>query len=299
MIKQSLLATLLLVASFKLLAQDAASAATVKSPLTIVTWNAEHLAYPARKGCRSRRSSDVRKLKEYTESLNADIIAFQEVQSEEAIRQVLPNEEDWQVIMSDRPDGSSYQCYRQKNRSTPIKVAFAVKKDIEVLGVNNLSELALDDPGLRYGLVIKVNTVLGATDLLNVHLKSGCFVDDYIGMAKDSCDILEEQAPIIDKWIEQRAKTGQPFFVLGDFNHQLGEKNNVLRNQLMSDDAGKPLFATIITQGMKGCHPNYPKPIDHIIVGGDQRRHAKGSRKMHFYESRMLSDHCAISFTLQ
>ncbi|XQF91589.1 hypothetical protein ACOBV8_18450 (plasmid) [Pseudoalteromonas espejiana] len=56
---------------------------------------------------------------------------------------------------------------------------FAVKKSISVLKSTPFEPLGLTKTGLRYGLQLTVNSPQGPTDILNVHMKSGCFVDDY------------------------------------------------------------------------------------------------------------------------
>ncbi len=129
---------LLLATSLGASAQSQQIQANPSDPITVATWNAEHLVYPPRKGCNPRRSRDIKLLKAYTESLKADVIAFQEVHSEQAVRQVLPDD-GWQVIISGRSDSPVFQCRGSGKRSTQQKVAFAVKQGIEVIKVDNFS----------------------------------------------------------------------------------------------------------------------------------------------------------------
>ncbi|MBU3004611.1 HAD family acid phosphatase [Paraglaciecola arctica] len=269
--------------------------------LKVATWNVEHLAFPINTGCRPRTPEEVEKLKTYAQSLNADIIGLQEVASAEAVSEIFPTD-DWQVIMSPRQDSRSYNCRESGYQSTQQKVAFVVKKPIQVENVQAIEDLGLDSPGLRYGLEIQVVTDLGVVSLLNVHLKSGCFVDNYRRGEKDACSVLAKQAPILDNWVEQKEQLGLPYLVLGDFNHRLTAPYNQLTQELMSSDDGKQRSIVNTGANLIGCHPYYPAPIDQIFVGQVENSSIEYQAKVHHFEDMrvdsMLSDHCALSATL-
>lgn len=265
--------------------------------LRLATWNIEHLAYPVEQGCRPRQKSEITALQQYAESLDADVIALQEVASVAALRQIFP-ESEWQIILSQRPDSESYECRGSGFTSTQQKVAFAVNKSVPVLAVDNVEELGLEMPGLRYGLVIQVASPNGPMDILNVHMKSGCFVDDYLSSDSESCQIYARQAPILNKWISQREELGTPYVILGDFNHRMSAPYNRLSRLLLTEGRS----ARLATRDVIGCHPRYPAPIDHILVGGMNANVASESVQVHTFENmeagEMLSDHCAISTAL-
>jgi len=269
-------------------------------PIKVATWNVEHLAFPSNTGCKPRSEQDILNLKEYAKSLDANIIGLQEVASKKALNAIFP-EKDWQIIMSDRADSPSYECRGNGLTSTQQKVAFAVHKSISVIEVNNNNQFNLEMPGLRNGLAIKVNTPLGNTEILNVHLKSGCFVDDYSQSDRKACQVFAKQAPIIDSWLEQREIAGTPYIMLGDFNHRLASSENKLFKVLDNNSNNKISSMHLTTQKLIGCHPRYPAPIDHIIIGGNADFSEK-SAKVHNYkdmnEDAMLSDHCAVSIIL-
>lgn len=267
----------------------------------VATWNVEHLAFPIDTGCRPRTPEEVEKLKTYAQSLDADIIGLQEVASAEAVSEIFPTD-DWQIIMSPRQDSRSYNCRESGYQSTQQKVAFVVKKPIRVKNVQAIEDLGLDSPGLRYGLEIQVVTDLGVVSLLNVHLKSGCFVDNYRRGEKDACSVLAKQAPILDSWIEQKEQLGLPFLVLGDFNHRLTAPYNQLTQELMSSDDGKQRSIVNTGAHLIGCHPYYPAPIDQVFVGQFENSSIEYQATVHHFEDMqvdaMLSDHCALSATL-
>ena len=265
--------------------------------LKIVTWNTEHLAYPADTGCRPRSQDDLAAMSAYVNSVDADIFALQEVASEDALAMLFP-ESEWQLILSSRPDSESYECRGNGFTSTQQKVAFAVKKAINVTGVNNLDALGLDNPGLRFGVSITVDSSIGPTDILAVHLKSGCFVDDYKRSDSDACETLADQVPVLDNWVQQRENSGKPYVILGDFNHRISAPYNRLSQTLLRNDR----TTSIATRNLIGCHPRYPAPIDHIITGGMNGAAITKTAQVYPFknmdEDAMLSDHCAVSVTL-
>lgn len=269
--------------------------------LTIATWNTEHLAFPLSDGCRARSEEESLKLKAYAKSLNADIVALQEVGSVEAVETLFPKNE-WKVVMSTRPDSKSYDCRNSGAKSTQQKVAFAVHKDVKILNTQAFDALALNRNGLRYGLELTVESALGPMTLLNVHMKSGCFVDNYSRSDSDACQTFAKQAPILDQWVEQKEKTGMPYIILGDFNHRLSAPYNHLTRQLSTNADNSVSSFENLSADIIGCHPYYPAPIDHILAGNMPKKGLAKTVKMHPFSDMapkaMLSDHCALSVEL-
>ncbi len=198
---------------------------------------------------------------------------------------------------------ASYECRESGRLSTQQKLAFAVRKGLEVEDVVDVDELGLDNPGLRHGMELTVATPLGQVELLNVHLKSGCFVDDFSRADTEACQLFTRQAPILDAWIEEREASSQPYIVLGDFNHRISAPYNQLTRVLGQNTDGSASSLVNTTAGMLGCHPWYPAPIDHILMGNMQDPALITSTQAHDFEDMdpetMLSDHCAVSLTLQ
>lgn len=267
------------------------------SGLSIVTWNVEHLAFPQTLGCKPRGDAELNALSEYAESLDADIVALQEVSSIDAVKQIFP-EQEWQFVISGRPNSEPYVCRESGFTSTQQKVAFAVKKGIDIKQVEDFSDLALNMPGLRYGLSIKVDSPYGLVNILNVHMKSGCYVDDYLTSDKEACEVIAEQVPVLSDWIGKQEKAGLPYVILGDFNHRISAPYNRFTRNILNDKRS----TTIATSHLIGCHRRYPAPIDHIIVGGMPTEGVIASAAVHPYKNMrvadMLSDHCAISARL-
>ena len=270
--------------------------------LRVVTWNVEHLAYPITDGCRPRTEKEIDDLRQYAAHLDADIVGLQEVGSIEALGQVFPPSE-WQLFLSDRADSESYECRGDGQPSTQQKVAFAVRKDIDVLEETDFTALGLDSPGLRYGLELTVSTPLGEIDILNVHMKSGCFEDDFSRSDAEACLVYARQAPILDAWIEAKEQETTPYLVVGDFNHRLSPPYNKLTMLMANNSNGTESSLVNTTADLIGCHPYYPAPIDHILMGHLQGPALSASPRVHPYDDmnpdNMLSDHCAVSLTLE
>lgn len=272
------------------------------SQFVVATWNAEHLAYPIDRGCKPRSEEEIKKMRDYAKSLNADIVGLQEVGSIDALALLFP-ESEWQLFISERPDSESYECRKTGFQSTQQKVAYAVKKGITVNSVASVASLGLGNPGLRHGLELNVSSPLGTLNLLNVHMKSGCFVDNYSRSDTEACQTFAQQAPIIDSWIEQQEYLEQPYVVLGDFNHRLSAPYNRLTREITDNVDGSASSLVNTTADLISCHPYYPAPIDHIFIGNMASPILTHEAKTHPYEDmeveNMLSDHCAMSLTLK
>lgn len=274
-----------------------------ETALRIATWNVEHLAYPIDQGCRPRTEEELAALQAYARNLKADIVGLQEVASYEAVDLLFPASE-WHIIVSERPDSESYECRGSGFSSTQQKVAFAVRKSFDVKKVQQLSEFGLDSRGLRYGLEIDVqtstskNSAASTISVLNLHMKSGCFVDNYSRKDSDACQTFSRQAPILETWVDQKEQQGAPYFIVGDFNHRLSAPYNHLTQALLTDKKGNR--NSLINTGAQliGCHPYYPAPIDHIFAGNlnsaDWQFKTQSVSFDNMQVDAMLSDHCAI-----
>jgi endonuclease/exonuclease/phosphatase family metal-dependent hydrolase len=181
-------------------------------------------------------------------------------------------------------------------------VAFAIRKSLNIESVEQNTDIGLGSPGLRYGLAVSINKQGETLELLNLHLKSGCFVDDFRRSDSSSCQTFAKQAPILDRWIEAREASKTPYIVLGDFNHRISASYNRLTRTLRSNENGSVSTLNIATKDIIGCHPRYPAPIDHIIVGALPSTLKSDNVFVHHFEDMnedaMLSDHCAISIEI-
>lgn len=275
-------------------------------PIKIVSWNMEHLAENVGAGCKPRTEQDYLALQKYAETLNADVVAVQEVESAKALAKVFP-ESQWRYQVSERPSTKGYECRGMDGQiSTPQRTAIVVKKGINYTANPSFTEVAVSNPGLRYGVSITLTDHPEKLEVLNLHLKSGCFVDDYSASDRRACQSFKKQAPILESWINSKIENNQAFVVLGDFNHRLSTQNNRFWNELQNED-GKEVVTNTMGD-LKSCHPKYKDLIDHIITGprgkelvvsGSQQvdHFGKDAGKMGYKD--MLSDHCPIAITVK
>jgi predicted secreted acid phosphatase/endonuclease/exonuclease/phosphatase family metal-dependent hydrolase len=269
--------------------------------MTFATWNIEHLSFPAELGCKPRSQAQINAMKAYVDRLDADIFALQEVASKQAIQQIF-GADKWQIIMSERAPSRTYTCRGSDNLSTQQKVAFAVRQHIPILASKNYTDLAIDREGLRYGLSVTLTTPRGETEILNLHLKSGCFLDNYSREDSQACQVFAKQAPILDAWVEAKERDQQPYIILGDFNHRLSAPYNQLTQELFVNTNGSASSLFNTTADLIGCHPYYPAPIDHILAGGFQSPyvtlHSQTRKFDNMKVDDMLSDHCAVTVSI-
>lgn len=256
--------------------------------LTVASWNIEHLSAgpEQRLGNVTRKERDYRRLQRYAKRLQADVIAVQEVDGPEALARVF--------------DPTVYDFHFSSRRSAQ-RTGFAYRKSLRVQ--KNADYEALDVGGVRHGADLTVYVNGTPLRLLAVHLKSGCFEGD----RARACKKLVRQVPFLEAWIDARAREGEAFVVLGDFNRRFF-KGGVQGDAIWKDlDDGDPPLADLVspTMGQRSTcwGGKYPDYIDHILVG--KRAAAwlvKDSFRQVVYDAtevpKGLSDHCPISVTL-
>lgn len=267
-------------------------------PLKIASWNLEHLAADDGLGCRPRTESDYAALRSYVDRLDADVIAFAEVENAKAAARVF-SPDKYTVLMSARPGGVRYGfCKRDATSGPTIRkqdVGFALRKGLRFERHDELKDIALGNPDLRWGVDISVDHDGRALRLLAVHLKSGCSGGDKSG----ACPVLFDQVPVLHRWISQREAEKGAFIVLGDFNRRLAVAGDSVWKDLNADLPGQ---ATLVDAGAgvpATCQKRYPDFIDHIVLGGNSvARVEPGSFAEFDYgvpEAQHPSDHCPIS----
>lgn len=115
-------------------------------------------------------------LRAYADALDADVIAFQEVESAAAAARVFAPER-YQIVMETRAGGSGrLECRGLAGHYLNRQATdFAVRKGLRVERLPDVSALHLGDENLRSGVDIRVHGEGGRPlRLMSVHLKSGC-----------------------------------------------------------------------------------------------------------------------------
>lgn len=285
-----------LIAVLGLLAGACASAprdgVVADAPLRIASWNLEHLAEANDSGCRPRTDDEYEALRAFAERLDADVIAFQEVESAPAAARVF-DPEHYAVVIEERPGSGAHPACRgmEDHFLNRQAVGFAIRRDVAFTRHADVTAIQLGEPDLRSGVDVSVRLHEGSSiRLLALHLKSGCASGD----TGPNCDALRRQAPLVERWVEERAAAGERFAVLGDFNRRLDGGADAIWSDW---DDGTPDLALAGAGRTPACDPRYTQFIDHIIIAGLDAPHA-GQFSEWPYEGARLSDHCPISVEL-
>jgi len=266
-------------------------------PLKIASWNVEFLAEKDGAGCEPRTPADYAAMRRIAESLDADVIAFQEAETVAAAQRVF-DPSRFTIVMEERVGAPSGTCGGKHPGQQVIRqaVGFAIRKEIAFDRHPDVTSLMLGNPQLRSGVDITLRpTGRAAIRLLGIHLKSGCFT----GSEAKACPILLDQVPALEAWIDAAAKGPVRFAVLGDWNRRLAQPGDSVWREI--DDA-EPANADLhlADQGRPpACDPRYDSFIDHIVL--DKRAAADLT---HFTEEvyapgeKHYSDHCPVAITL-
>ncbi len=273
-----------------------ASTSFAQNSINLTSWNIEWLAVQG--GNVARTKTDFEKLAQYIDKTQADVLAFQEVESATAMKQVLGN--DYTIYISDRADSTNRHLqFNDSNQYT----GFAVRNGIRVTDVPDFS-ITQGNSKLRFASYIVLNSKQGSdTHLLSVHLKAGCS-----GAYRNNrdCEIVKQQGQALSKWIKDRESKKQQYVILGDFNHNLAFHGDWLWEAI-----SKNTNAELKTKNSKAeCKvrsnkdPNkahqFRSLIDHIIVSGNLKASSAVQTvfKTQDVLDYKLSDHCPISTTL-
>ena len=137
------------------------------------------------------------------ETLDADIVALQEVDGPDAARLVF---HDYRFCFSGR-------VAVQNN-------GFAIRRGLPFSCGPELLDLSMNDD-VRRGVELRLFPgTPQELRLLSVHLKSGC-AREPLESARAGCAVLARQVPVLERWIDAQANEHMPFAVLGDFNRDL------------------------------------------------------------------------------
>jgi hypothetical protein len=300
-----------------------AAQAAAAERLTLATWNLEWMMAPAtfdslaarclKPGLRAGGSDraipcdlvpkarwseeDLARLRSFASRLPLDVISLQETDGPEAAALIFPDRNF---------------CFT--GRKHVQNVGFAIRRGIPFRCNRDYRALGLADNDVRWGADV---TLWPGTKreirLLGVHLKSACHRDP-LTSARPDCRVLADQVPVLEAWIDRRAREGAAFAVLGDFNRRFDrehERPRDARNRIQAlwpeIDDGEPAEADLFDpgagEGMIGCDNGHGArmPIDYLVLGRRlARRFVPGSYRTHDYPAGpRWPDHCALSIEIE
>ncbi len=263
--------------------------------ITLAAWNVEHLAEADGSGCRPRTEADYAAIRAYVDGLEADIIAFQEVESKAAAERVF-DPAIYTVEIEDRVGTNRRGECRGREGLTinAQRTGFAIRKTVPYERLSDFTAIQVGNRDLRSGVDLIIRPRGGEPiRVLSVHLKSGCSSGD----RNDACGTFFQQVPVMESWIDSRASEGVRFAVLGDFNRRLTMPGDVVWAEW---DDGSPANADLALASDElsaTCNPRYRDFIDFIVL---DRRASDDLLEFdeRVFEGEGLSDHCAISARL-
>lgn len=262
--------------------------------LVLATWNiawlttkpAGHPDLP--RYVRPRTEADFAALRRYAALLAADVVAVQEIDGPLALARVF--------------DATDY-AFHLTSEADIQRPGFAVRRTLRFRANPDLVALDLAPEArnsLRRGADITVETAAGPLRLLSVHLKSGCVRDRLADPQRFDCVQLARQVPVLAGWIAAREREGVAYAILGDFNRELGPREDMWRSLA---EAGSLAQATV---GRSSPCWGGTAFIDHIVLGGPARAWlVPGSLRVLVYRETdraardRLSDHCPVRLTLR
>ena len=257
--------------------------------LKLATWNLEWLTLrsqgdPNLPGeIKPKRAEHMDDLRRYALALDADVVAFQEVDGPAVAARVFT------------PD--RYAIYITRD-AVVQRVGFAVRLGIAVRQNPDLVALDINPSAplrLRSGADITLELPGGLLRLLNVHLKSGCN-DRPLSNPGRNCETLGRQIAPLQGWIRQRRQEGAPFVLMGDFNRRMDRQDEFLA----ALNQAAPLLRA--TEGRATPCWGGNSFIDHILAGGAARGWMQPDtlrvlvyRETEPESKERLSDHCPVS----
>ena len=263
--------------------------------LRIGAWNLEHLDDTGADGCVPRDQADYDDIAAQVEEFGLDVVAFQEVENEDAAHRVFPGS-DWMVEVSRRSvRNTGLQCRgRPGQRLGHLATGFAIRREVAYRRNADLEVLGEATAFQRWGTDITVTDNGQDLRLLSVHLASGCWGEENDTDPRDEriCDILHGQINHLRTWADDRRAEGSAFVILGDFNRRLAVPGDWAWDILSPPSAPLHLpTSDLVTR----CDPRYTELIDHLVLGGGAGDLLVPGSTHEWPRQGEHPDHCAVS----
>ncbi|WP_428098946.1 endonuclease/exonuclease/phosphatase family protein [Candidatus Rariloculus sp.] len=263
--------------------------------LRIAAWNLEHFNDTVGEGCVPRTEADYTAIARQIAELDADVVAFQEVENEAAARRIFPADR-WEIAFSNRPStGSGTPCYgRPEGRLSHLGTGFAIRLGLRWRRHPDIQDLAAGSPFYRWGTDVTVTMDGRDLRLLSVHLASGCWGagEDQDTRRSDTCTTLRTQFAALGTWVEERRNEDADFVLLGDFNRRLAIRSDWGWQALAPRTAQlRLLTAEIDTE----CDPRYTEFVDHLIASPAAAQMLVSGSIKEFRRQSSHPDHCAVA----
>jgi exonuclease III len=243
------------------------------SSFDIVTWNIEQ--FP-------KTGNTISMLAEIIPTLNADIIAVQEIGSSTNFNLLVAALPGWSGVVS---GGSLKTGYLYKTSEVTVSAVTYPLTDASAFPRQPMFITATHTSGL-------------VVTLINLHLKC-CDDDDSIPRRKSASDKLKA-------YIDANLST-QSVVMLGDYNEDITqpEGNNVFENFVNDDDNYEFADMTIAEcSSVYWSYPSWPSQLDHMLITNELFGKVKDIRVLRLNECEggyysNISDHRPVLMQLQ
>lgn len=192
-------------------------------------WQSRFKPVPVTEAALAKRRQQIAEV--LATKVNADVIAFQEVSSVRAVREVLPD------------GGRDYEVCGFTSHKVQ-RLAFAWKRKVaSAVGTCEVyAPLALPDRPVkeqpRPGLSVTLRIGGHVTRFMTVHLKSSCVSPLEGGggtrgqLASDdkACSVLQAQLQPLETWLQERSQGVDAVVMLGDFNRNIAHEASLPAN---------------------------------------------------------------------
>lgn len=239
--------------------------------LTVITWNIEN--YP------KQGNTTIQKVAEIISAMDADVIAFQEMDDPSAFTQLDNLLTDWEGALYDVRGG--------------IELAYLYKPE-EITAFSALSTIYNDDNSAfpRQPVVVTATHISGEEVILvNIHLK--CCSEGENRRADASAKLKNY---IDSNWPDENV------VVLGDFNDDIlsgSPFSNFINDSENYEFADMPIA---IGSSANWSYPGWPSHIDHILITNELADNLTGSEVLRLDETvssydAHVSDHRPVTAT--
>lgn len=192
-------------------------------------WQSRFKPVPVTEAALAKRRQQIAEV--LATKVNADVIAFQEVSSVQAVREVLPD------------GGRDYEvCGFTSHKVQRLAFAWRRKVASAVGTCEVYAPLALPDRPVkeqpRPGLSVTLRIGGHVTRFMTVHLKSSCVSPLEGGggtrgqLASDdkACSVLQAQLQPLETWLQERSQGVDAVVMLGDFNRNIAHEASLPAN---------------------------------------------------------------------
>lgn len=236
---------------------------------------------------KQRNDNDYQNIAYVIENTNAEILALQEIENENALKLLVKYLDGWNYIIRD--NGSEQN------------LAFIYKNYLSLEDIGLYNDLEVKENATREGLIARVSSGNLDIYLLNVHLKSTSRYDDTPEKREESFYIRRQQSNEIVEFKDSLLNLNNTanVIILGDFNDNpiRGDKSNII---ILDTNFYIP------TKNLESCKSEYYDLIDHIMLSENLIDNYENSSAFVFDVKSIynedtfenISDHCPVILRL-